>query len=673
MNRINHILKVLPILTLVCLLSVTAFLPAPSAVHAQTPLDVVLQRVKDFFAQQLGRNFTLVNYTYQLNTWQDSSLGCPKAGVSYTQGELQGYIWQFTIDQDTTTYELHSDTDGNVVVLCTPINRTVAIGFRSYQNTAFIIDYPETWQVVPSEDLSDVIISPDGTKNCANPIIEIQHKTAIGNADLLLNEVIREAGFVEDLQAPSAIGASTALSATYKAVCGEVVHQFRTTAIPLGVEGDGYIILQSAPLDQYEGWSANFLSILDSFEIATSQTTADGTVVTPPPTGDTTQLLAGYPFAHVFANDVYLGSYVYLPGYGVTNNARRDRRGLSFSPNGQYLAYIELLENGNQRLEVSDTGKRSEILANPVAPDFPAAWSVTGERIAFLTPTDQEGTLTVNTALPTGEDLQTLGTIPFTIGCEDETSPYAAERLYQRETGPFGNTFGLEWLPDNRFLYTTSCAGEGLAIWNPADNTSLNLGSDLSRAVVSPDHQQLLAMAGDQTVLVNLTNGERTEIAMFEVADQLAWANNTQFYYTTITPSGAPFEISDPAVQERAEEQLGIFPYESVLNTVSIVQYDLSSGTATPLWQGQGYAIGKLAVAPNQAGIVFSLIPSDRDMVLGFVQELDTTQLRFAMPETKLYFLTRGATDPRLIVVSSQPVFGQAIPPAAPPQPPQLP
>lgn len=664
-------LKILPQLVLVCLLIVAVLMP-PTA-HAQTPLDTVLQRVKDYFAQQLGRNFTLVNYTYQLTTWQDSSLGCPKAGVSYVQGEVQGYIWQFTIDQDTTTYELHSDVNGNTIALCTPINRTVAIGYRSYQNTAFIVDYPETWLVAASEDLSLVIISPDGTKNCANPLIEIQRKVGIGNADLLLNEVIREAGFVEDLQAPNAIGASTALTAQYKAICGEVVHQFRTTAIPVGVEGDGYVILQSAPLDQYEGWAGNFLAILDSFEFSTGQVAADGTVVTPAPVGDTSQLLAGYPFAHVFANDVYLGSYVYLPGYGVTNNARRDRRGLNFSPNAQYLAYFELLENGNQRLEVSDTGKRSVILANPVAPNFPAGWSVTGDRIAYLTPTDQTGTLTVNTALPNGDDKQTLGTVPFTAGCEAETSPYATERLYQRETGPFGNPFSFDWLPDNRFLYTTSCAGEGLAIWNPADNTSLNLGSDLRHAVLSPDRQQLLALAGDQTVLISLLNGERTEIAMLEIPDQLAWATNSKFYYTTFAPSSQPFEVSDPTLEDRAEEQLGVFPYLSVLNTVSIIEYDLNSGTAIPLWQGQGYAIGKLAVAPNQAGIVFSLIPSDRDMILGFTQNVEAAQLRFAMPETKLYFLAPGVAEPSLIAVSSQPTFGQAIPPTAPPQPPTIP
>lgn len=670
MNQPNYTLKIFAILLLVCAILPTNLMPLPHAVHAQTSVDVVLQRVKEYFAQQLGRNFTLVNYTYQFSTWQDSSLGCPIAGTTYIQGAVQGYIWRFTIDQDPTTYELHSDADGSTVVLCTPINRTVPIGFRSYQNTAFIIDYPETWQITESADLTTVLISPDGTKNCANPKVEIQRKLGIGNADLLLNEVIREAGFVEDLQPATAIGTSTALTALYKAICGDVVHQYRATAIPIGVEGDGYVILQSAPLDQYEGWAANFLAILDSFEISNGQATS-GT--TPPPTGDAIQLLAGYPFAHVFANDVYLGSYVYLPGYGVTNNARRDRRALNFSPNAQYLAYIEILENGNHRLEVSDTGRRSKILANPVAPDFPAAWSVSGERIAYLAPTNQAGTLTVNTALPTGGDSQSLGTVAFTTGCTTETSPYVAERLYQRETGPFGNTFSFEWLADNRFLYTTSCVGEGLAIWNPADNTSLNLGSDLRRAVLSPDRQQLLAMAGDQVVLVDLTNGGRTEIAMLEVADQLVWATNRTFFYTTATPSGEPFEVSDPTLESRAEEQLGAFPYQSILNTVSIVSYDLNSATATPMWLGQGYAIGKLAIAPNQAGIIFSFIPSDRDMVLGFVQNVEATQLRFAMPETKLYFLAPGATDPSLIAISSQPTFGQAIPAESPPQPPKLP
>lgn len=663
----NHLSKIIPVVIALVLITNSFSLVMLGTAHAQSPLDVVLGRVYTFFGQQLGRDFELLNYTYQLSTWQDASLGCPQPGQTYTQGTVQGYIWQFTIDNDPTTYELRSDIEGNIVVLCTPINRAVATGYRTYQNTAFIIDYPETWQVVTNEDLSLVIISPSGTVDCTNPIIKVERKENVGNANLLLNEAIQEAGFVQDLQPPTAIGTSTALTALYQAICGDIIHQYRTTAIPLGVEGDGYLIIQSTPLEQYQAWAGNFLAILDTFEITDGTTTP--AVIT---STDPLQLLAGYPLAHVFVNDVYLGSYTELPGYGVTNNAKRDRRALRFSPNGQFLAYIELLENGNQRLEVSDTGKRSEILANPIVPYFPAAWQMSGEQIAFLTPTEQAGTLTINTALPNGDDEQVIGTVPFTA-CENEPTPYVSQKLYERETGPFGNGFSFEWLPDNRFLYTTTCAGEGLAIWNPADNTSLNLGSDLRRAALSPDRQQLVALAGEQTVLINLTNGERTELAMLEVPDQLAWASDTKFYYTTLAASGEPFLVSDEALQGRAEEILGIFPYESILNVISLVEYDVTSSTATPLWQGQGYAIGKIAVAPNQAGVVFSLIPSDRDMVLGFSQEVDAVQMRFLQPETKLYYLAAGATEPSLIAISSQPTFGMAIPPAAPPQPPTLP
>jgi hypothetical protein len=203
-----------------------------------------------------------------------------------------------------------------------------------------------------------------------------------------------------------------------------------------------------------------------------------------------------------------------------------------------------------------------------------------------------------------------------------------------------------------------------LAIWNADDGSTLDLGADLRRAVVSPDRSQIAALGeSGAAFLVNPATGERTALDLPDAPDQLAWGGDGRtLYYSTLTP-GEPFVVSDPALQNRAERLLKVFPYESALNPVSIAAIDLTTGVATPWWQGQAYAVGQMAVAPNNAGMVFSLIPSDREYILAFSQNAEYADLRFLLPETQLYWLPPGGGEPRLIAVSSQPAFASAIPP----------
>jgi hypothetical protein len=121
-------------------------------------------------------------------------------------------------------------------------------------------------------------------------------------------------------------------------------------------------------------------------------------------------------------------------------------------------------------------------------------------------------------------------------------------------------------------------------------------------------------------------------------------------------------EINAPEVQDRALQFLNRFPYTSQLNLIGLNQLDIASTVSTSLWQGQGYAIGRIVPAPTDAGVVFSLVPSDRAYVDAFIQNLDVTELRLRLPETQIYWIAANSTEAKRVLVSSQPVFAPRIP-----------
>lgn len=60
--------------------------------------------------------------------WDDAALGCPQPGFAYPQVITEGY--RFVLDVSGTQYEVHTDTDGSVVI-CADISSGPPPGSRS--------------------------------------------------------------------------------------------------------------------------------------------------------------------------------------------------------------------------------------------------------------------------------------------------------------------------------------------------------------------------------------------------------------------------------------------------------------------------------------------------------------------------------------------------------------
>ncbi len=644
-------------------------LAIPASVSAQTPIDTVLSRVKSYMESQIGRSFIIVQYTYALNTWDNEALGCPTPGVTNEPQETRGYNWTITIDGDAT-FEVHSDLSGDLIVICTPINRLDLISYDNYQSAEYVIDYPQSWQPV-SDPLGgfEVGFFPDGVRSCENPGMIIQRIEGLVSAESMLNDALLEAGFVQNVGLNTPIAGGSGLTTTYQAQCGSVALEYRAAVYPDDTLQGGYTIQQWSKVNDYLSWEPVFLQLLGSFKkiddiLANATPGAETTDGTPPPVTngelDPIQLLGGYLLAHSFVNDLYVSAMDDLPGIRITRNEGA-RRSYEFSPDGRMIIYIEPDSRSDERLELVLFGERAVPLTSAIVPYFPATWSPTSTVVAYIAPAADEGQYDIHTIQTSGDGDAVLGSFAYPADCEADTSAYVNTNLYWAETGVEGNTYRFDWLPDNRFLLTTDCAGMGLGIWSDTDGLTPLTGPDgeiLYRAALSQDKTQVATLTEDGVlVIIDLNTLELTPIELDVQPDQLAWNDDgTQLYFSVLDEIDTAV-MDDEDFEDSAIRRLGIFPYESTLNTVSINMLNLDSNEVFTLWEDAGYAVGRMQAAPNGAGLIFSFIPSDRDYLDGFRHNLVYNELRFLLPETRVLWLPPTGGQAELLLVAQQPIL----------------
>lgn len=637
--------------------------PQPS--YAQAPFEVVFGRVKEFLTQQIGRDFIVVEYTYELQTWPDASFGCPVPGVSYTQEAVQGFNWSITIDGGQAL-EVHSNTDGTSVVLCTPIDRSLLINYRSFQSEAFVVDYPETWQTV-TDNLAYVAgFFPNGIESCDTAgMIVVQLEQFGSNANALLNETVKQAGLVQSLGIATPVG-TNGLTITYQNVCDAVIRQNRATAFPLPDGTGGFVVIQFSSVAESQSWNDVFLSIATSFQLIGNLTSAGGDTTPEAEDLDPVKLIGGYALAHNFVTELYIGALGDIPGFRITYNETKDRQ-FSFSSDGIYVAYAEPEPvNEGRRIETVEGGTgRPTTVARGVTDHYPPAWSPDARILAYIKHSDDGENLEIHTVNANRQDDTLLGTLQAPADCEPAETVYVSEKLYWQESGPQGNHYTLAWLPDDRFLITAGCNGAGLVLWSANADSIAIVGEndvELRRAVISSDRVRAAALDADGNLyLIELMTGETSLVEIEAKPDQMAWSNDgKQLFYTTLTQADS-VTVDDEAFASRGENLLKVYPYESIINDLTINALNLESGQSTVLWQGQGYAVGRLVPAPNGIGLLFTLVPSDREFIDGFRRSLSYEELRFLLPETVIYWLPPNGGMAQLIMYSSQPVLAPVL------------
>ena len=617
---------------------------------AQTDIETVRAVVQQWLLQTLGKpGLLLVEYTYSYTTWPDSSLGCPVPGQAITPGEVAGYRWMFTFD-NMVRYEVHSGLSGTPAVLCSALSIAPDVRMTTYNGPDFSLLVPEAWLIFPGPTDAETLFAPGPSTDCTLPgmLVTVLGRVAAGvTPDQLLDEYLAGiSGITENTERRPA--GTFGRSAIYEAPCNGATRGWRVTAfVQLG---RAYRVLQWAPGAEFSQWDARFENMLSQFAPAGTATPAAGT------NESTASTLPALPLAISFAGDVFLGALNDLPGRGVTTVPTFDRRYVGFSPNGQYLSYLDVT-NAEVRTMDALSGLSPRRVAQKVDTRFPPAWSADSARLAYVTAADTPGAeqLAIEAIPALGGEAERLATFSFTGDC---SSPYAdpAAEVAAAEVAPGTGAGVLAWLPDGRFLISTRCGG-GLALLTPSTGAPQPLDDDLTGGVVAPDGNRVAAWTTDRLAVIDLASGARNEWPMDGAIQQIAWAANGSALYVATATLADRLVLDDATERARGEQVFGRWPVEIVSNDLALVQLDLISGDQTLLWRGQGYAVGRIAPAPGEGGVLFSVVPGSQALVEVFRAGGDALAVRAASPQPALFWLGAGASSATLLAYAGQPAF----------------
>lgn len=658
----------------------------PRAGAQQDAIDRARYNAQQWLLSRLGKpELLLVEYTYSLTTWPNTARGCPVPGESYEAQEVTGYRWIFLFD-NMIRYEVHSDVDGNDPVLCWAQSLTSDAQLELFNTTTFAILTPEAWLVFPNDNATEVLFAPQQDAPCDQPgmRVSVLGRVASGvTADQLLTDTLAQLGAEELAESRENVGAS-GRSTVFDTACNDAQRRVKLSAFVQ--YGSAYQVEQWAPPSHFDRWQPVFRNMLSQFTPGTGTLIPGVTLpVDPAPEdpaaepapdqpegaaapdaessepGEAEQApapvdlaaLPPFPLAHLFVDDVFLGTLNSVPGRSVTNAPDADHRFLTFAPDGLALAFIDAATAHLRMLPVENVSPR--LVAEGVAADFPPAWSWDSALIAYVGAGDDPAQRTIFSVPAQGGTPEPLGTFAYDANCP-APPPDPAESAYTREAGPNGQRNVLEWLPSGHFLVSTGCAG-GFGVLAPAGGEFAPLEGNLLGGAISPDRTRFLARTPDGLAIFDLPGGARTDLGLGAGAQALGWAaDGSAVYYSTATLA-EEHPLDSAGDQARGEAVFGTWPVTISVYDLALARVDLVGPVENTLWRGQGRAVGRIAPAPDGSGVLFSVVPSNLLLAEAFQAGGDAFALQSVRSTPALFWLGRGSSAAVLLSYSGQPVF----------------
>lgn len=340
----------------------------------------------------------------------------------------------------------------------------------------------------------------------------------------------------------------------------------------------------------------------------------------------------------------------------VNNPTNRGVSNLVWSPDGSKLAYILADENFQARVMVADAagGDPAMLETGPLAAGFPLAFTPDGDLLfaahADVIPQANQGVLTtVNRIKPeAGAVPQVIGSFPFGVGCGGGSS-IPADWQYWGETGFGGNYLTLAWT-DYGLLYSTTCAGSGLALLDLTTGESRQVAGEtlsaqgpsvvgIGRAALAPDGRLVAAVRTRYSepnlirslAVVDLATGTVTDVSTAFEPDQVAWGPDGSVFYSArqragdLTGSLTPDERATVAtalgyVQPSDMESLPAYQ-------AAVYRMNLATGEETPVYQAPAYAVGRMALAADGRHLYVSLVANLDGWIRGLLDgSLDLAQ-----------------------------------------------
>ncbi len=640
-------------------------------VKAQDSVESALKQATQFLSKQLGKPIAAVDtYTYELVTFPDAGLGCPEPGKTYPANPTQGY--KFVITVEGISYEVHTTLDGLHAALCSNTQIKQDVSLSIYRSPLFSIAYPNRWNFI--ERQTDIFFGLSATPVCSQPGMTV---TVLGTVttdktpDKLLNDYAQTTPGVKLGAERISIG-STGRSAVFVAPCAD--GSPRATRISAFLAyGRGYRILQFAPQNAFDQWADTFLKILQQFSPGRAGGSASS--------GQAVKLPDQSPLAmvvHIFGGNVYVGSLTDLPGTPVTTDGGGDHvyRDVAVAPGGDKVAFVDPV-GAALYVAAASGGQTPRKLVGKVVVGYPPAWSPDGGEIAYLvdegTKDGERAVYALMAARSDGTGTRKIGdTLSIRIGCGGAlTTTDPAEQLYWSEVGFGGNGLLLVWSHAGAIYYSLGCDGVGVGQLTDGSQSSSIVHPELRRAHLSPNGKELLGLIGavgqpPKLARINPQERSATTISTDIVPDQAVWSPDGKAVYYSTAVARETIRLDGEAQRDAGLRVFGTWPFETTIYDVSLHRIDLATSTDSELYKGTGRAVGHIAPSPDGAGILFTFVQGDSNLVEAFKNNVPAADLKEQAPSTLLYWLPLPDGQPLLLAVTADPIWGPLGSAAAP-------
>lgn len=281
---------------------------------------------------------------------------------------------------------------------------------------------------------------------------------------------------------------------------------------------------------------------------------------------------------------------------------------MAWSPDGAHLAFTLSVGNGLSLMLAGQGGGGAVTLAGNIG-YLPVTFSSDSSRVIYTVVDSVDGAArslqVMSQPLNPDAPAEQLGMVTFGVGCGGG-SPFPMDGVYNIEAG-FGGGGLIFELTDHGLLYSTNCAGQGLALLNTETGENRALGDGLSRVTLAPDRSRFAAVRGNSIIVGNLADGSQNAFSVGASPDQLAWDGANSIYYSVRTLRPEPLPLSP----EEADIMATLFntPPDSVPQySVSIQRLDLNSGGDSNVYNGPGWAVGRMFTSGGT--LYFSLVPN---------------------------------------------------------------
>lgn len=331
-------------------------------------------------------------------------------------------------------------------------------------------------------------------------------------------------------------------------------------------------------------------------------------------------------WTHAVPNNLPPSAYITEEGLVIEAGARRVIGGgmtefshLTWHQNGRFLLFQR--DSGGQIILYDDATGEARTLTT-TGGFLPAAFTRDGASVIYTADPAHDRIVetggrpmlpvTVYRAAIDGGAVDALGEVMVGVGCGGGFT-FPMDAVYNKEAGFGGRGLIMADTPHG-LLYSTSCTGVGLALFDTASGESRGVGDAFSRPQLSPDGGRVLAAnEGGGLVIVNLADDGQQTVNTGAPVDQIAWnADGGAIFYSTRALSAEPLPLSAEEAGAVANA-LGLPPDGVPQYQVSLRRVDLASGAETVIFSEPAWAIGRMTGVGG--AVVFSVISNGETWV----------------------------------------------------------